>query len=583
MTAAFEGIEGAVFARRARGLRRPARRDVRAAGLPDVPRGRPRGALRAAPTSACCRSTTRSPGRSARATTSWPSTSSIRWPRSRCGSNTGWSASRARRSTACARSSRTRSCWPSAAASWRPHRTSSASRSATPRSRPATSPRPRIRATPRSAPQKRPQRYGLVELAGSIADHPDNTTRFLLFRAPVAPRRRRANSSRPRRGADRKTSLDLRRRRQARRAGALARRVRQARAQRLEARLEVAAWGRREFAFYADVDGDVREERFADALRDLREYTSSLHVVGSYDAGTAPPRVRRAIDGRGRQLAGRRPERGRRTRTSRRSRASRVSRARRCASATSCSATARSSSPPGRARVEIAEQVLRGRARDRRARRGRCCAAARSNRAPRRTRSKGMGWEGLALLAEAGRETGTADRQRGDEHRPSRAHGGSRSTCSRSARATCRTSTCSRPSGRRRSRCCSSAGCRPRIDELLGAAEYILAEGNPGRRALRARDPHVRNGDAQHARPLGGPGAARAVAPADHGRSVARRRRAALDSPAVPRGQGGRRERHPDRSASQPGRREERRRTGPDVPGLRGHRRRPRADPAHPG
>ena len=29
-------------------------------------------------------------------------------------------------------------------------------------------------------------RYGLVELAGSIADHPDNTTRFLLFRAPVA-------------------------------------------------------------------------------------------------------------------------------------------------------------------------------------------------------------------------------------------------------------------------------------------------------------------------------------------------------------------------------------------------------------
>ena len=52
--------------------------------------------------------------------------------------------------------------------------------------------------------------------------------------------------------------------------------------------------GTNEFAFYADVDGDVREERFADALRELEEYTSSLHIIGSYDAGTAPPRVRGA-------------------------------------------------------------------------------------------------------------------------------------------------------------------------------------------------------------------------------------------------------------------------------------------------
>ena len=49
-------------------------------------------------------------------------------------------------------------------------------------------------------------RYGLVELAGSIADHPDNTTRFLLFRAPSAVGAARefepaAESS------DRKTSL----------------------------------------------------------------------------------------------------------------------------------------------------------------------------------------------------------------------------------------------------------------------------------------------------------------------------------------------------------------------------------------
>jgi chorismate mutase/prephenate dehydratase len=138
------------------------------------------------------------------------------------------------------------------------------------------------------------ERYGLVELAGSIADHPDNTTRFLLFRAPVAsgPAREFEPAAS---GTDRKTSLIFS---VADKPGALARSLdafgkHGLNVSKLDSKSRL---GTNEFAFYADIDGDVREERFADALRDLKEYTSSLHIIGSYDAGTAPARVRRTID-----------------------------------------------------------------------------------------------------------------------------------------------------------------------------------------------------------------------------------------------------------------------------------------------
>jgi len=137
-------------------------------------------------------------------------------------------------------------------------------------------------------------RYGLVELAGSIADHPDNTTRFLLFRAPAASGV--ASEFEPAAaGTDRKTSLIFS---VADKPGALARSLdafgqHGLNVSKLDSK---ARLGTSEFAFYADVDGDVREERFADALRDLKEHTSSLHIIGSYDAGTAPPRIRRPLD-----------------------------------------------------------------------------------------------------------------------------------------------------------------------------------------------------------------------------------------------------------------------------------------------
>jgi chorismate mutase/prephenate dehydratase len=136
-------------------------------------------------------------------------------------------------------------------------------------------------------------RYGLIELATTIADHPDNFTRFVLFRAPNA--RGAAAEFEP---ADdftvRKTSLlfsvhDA--------PGALGRCLSILGAHglnvsKLDSKSRLGASG--QYAFYVDVDGDAREERFAMALRELRGVTASVHVIGSYDASSAPPRVHRA-------------------------------------------------------------------------------------------------------------------------------------------------------------------------------------------------------------------------------------------------------------------------------------------------
>ena len=133
------------------------------------------------------------------------------------------------------------------------------------------------------------KRYGLVELAQTIADHPDNYSRFILFRAPNA--RGAAAEFEP--AADygvRKTSLVFA---VADQPGALGRCLSIFGEQGLnvskldsKSRLGSAL----EYAFYADVDGDIREERFANALHELREITVALHIIGSYDAASAPPR-----------------------------------------------------------------------------------------------------------------------------------------------------------------------------------------------------------------------------------------------------------------------------------------------------
>jgi 3-deoxy-7-phosphoheptulonate synthase len=136
------------------------------------------------------------------------------------------------------------------------------------------------------------QRYGLVELANTIADHPDNFTRFILFRAPnaqgVAADFEPADNF-----GDRKTSILFAVPDQ---PGALGRCLSifgsyGLNVSKLDSKSRLGA--SEQYAFYADVDGDVRDERFADALRELREVTLALHVIGTYDASTAPPRVPR--------------------------------------------------------------------------------------------------------------------------------------------------------------------------------------------------------------------------------------------------------------------------------------------------
>jgi chorismate mutase/prephenate dehydratase len=135
------------------------------------------------------------------------------------------------------------------------------------------------------------RRYGLIELANTISDHPENYTRFLMFRAPNA--RGIAADFEP--AADyavRKTSLVFA---VADQPGALGRCLsifgeNGLNVSKLDSKSRLGA--EHQFAFYADVEGDIREERFAAALQALRDVTVSLHVIGSYDATTAPPRER---------------------------------------------------------------------------------------------------------------------------------------------------------------------------------------------------------------------------------------------------------------------------------------------------
>jgi len=136
------------------------------------------------------------------------------------------------------------------------------------------------------------RRYGLVELADTIADHPDNFTRFVLFRAPKADGPA-ADFEPAQNFAERKTSLVFA---VANIPGALGRCLSILGAQglnvsKLDSKARLGSSG--QSSFYADVDGDVRDERFAEALRALRDVTVALHVIGSYDASNASPRVER--------------------------------------------------------------------------------------------------------------------------------------------------------------------------------------------------------------------------------------------------------------------------------------------------
>jgi len=132
------------------------------------------------------------------------------------------------------------------------------------------------------APPEAAERYGLVELAANIADHPDNFTRFLLVESPRAERT-------PSDGGARRTSLLFATRHE---SGALARSlfaISEAgiNLSKLESRPRPGKpW---EYLFYADLDCDIGEAGAQKALEILRAEASELRVLGSYDVAGAVP------------------------------------------------------------------------------------------------------------------------------------------------------------------------------------------------------------------------------------------------------------------------------------------------------
>ncbi len=135
------------------------------------------------------------------------------------------------------------------------------------------------------APPEAAAKYGLVELAANVADHPDNFTRFLLFRAPRATEEVMQLGHPP--AARRKTSLLLATKHE---HGALATCLSVLAGAGLNlAKLESRPkLGRKwEYLFYLDIEGDMATPEVAAGIEELRKNASSVQVIGSYDVGVA--------------------------------------------------------------------------------------------------------------------------------------------------------------------------------------------------------------------------------------------------------------------------------------------------------
>lgn len=125
--------------------------------------------------------------------------------------------------------------------------------------------------------------YGLVPIANSIADHPDDRTRFIVFGAPGATAETLALAEHSA-SHGRKTSLVLSTRHE---QGELVRCLGILSSAginllKLESRPKLGKPG--ESLFYVDLAGDENEPRVATALSELRGVALELRVVGSYDA-----------------------------------------------------------------------------------------------------------------------------------------------------------------------------------------------------------------------------------------------------------------------------------------------------------
>jgi chorismate mutase/prephenate dehydratase len=133
------------------------------------------------------------------------------------------------------------------------------------------------------APPEAGERYGLVELAANVADHPDNYTRFLLVEAVRPEQRTPAESSL------RRTSVLFSTRHE---KGTLARCLdvlaeANVNLSKLESRPKPGrAW---EYTFYADLEGDASEPHIQKALEEVRALCTEFRLLGSYDAVEGAP------------------------------------------------------------------------------------------------------------------------------------------------------------------------------------------------------------------------------------------------------------------------------------------------------
>jgi chorismate mutase/prephenate dehydratase len=327
------------------------------------------------------------------------------------------------------------------------------------------------------APPQAAERYGLVELASNIADYPDNFTRFLLVEAPATDQATVPD------GTPRRTSLLFAARHE---AGSLARILTlfadsKINLSKLESRPRPGKnW---EYLFYADLDCDAKDPAAAGALERVRELCLEFRLLGSYDIasprGEGPPRPERKA--RAPEASSAVPAKG----------------AELPSSAKNWPKAARPSKPNGTV-VRIRELAIGGddfivvagpcsvESRDQvivtaKEVRSRGAVALRGGAFKPRTSPyafQGLGWEGVELLAEAGRITGL----------PTVSEVMSVDQVERMARSVdvlqigarnMQNFDLLKAVGKTTTPVLLKRGLSASLDELLAAAEYILSEGNP--------------------------------------------------------------------------------------------------------
>jgi len=348
------------------------------------------------------------------------------------------------------------------------------------------------------APPSAGTRYGLVELAARVADHPENFTRFIVFRSQA--------SSHPAFAVDesdgpRKTSLVLV---TSNAPGSLARCLSIIASAGISVtKLESKpTLGRPQQAeFYLDIDGDLLDRDHAQTLAELRSAALDLRIIGSYRssahvaAGISAPPLPSLGDMMARTIPVTRPSKA--LSSSNTPRAARDSRPHgtrvRIGSVEVGDGTFAVIAGP--CSVESREQVLETAA----AVRDAGAVMLRGGAFKPRTNPyafQGLGWEGVSFLFEAGLATGmptvsevmSIDQVERMAAKIDVLQIGARNM---------QNFDLLKAVGRTGKPVLLKRGLSATIEELIAAAEYILAEGNPNvmlcERGIRTFETATRN------------------------------------------------------------------------------------------